>query len=235
MDPFQPGESRIIPLEFQALPLPDSEVCSYMGYGNAEPDSRILEMIFSMKSELNNICKPRFGYLPVTGNLLDRDSLTLEGRTVTPGKIITGYLKKSQFFILLVATAGTEYDSWRQDIQNSDDIVRQYVADSLGSAIAEAIVAQALDQLELLAGQAGIHISNSYSPGYCGWHVSEQQTLFSLLPDLFCGVRLTESSLMLPIKSVSALIGAGPLIARKPYGCAICSKKDCYKRRVNAA
>lgn len=235
MDPFRIGESRTVPLEFEELPLPDSEICSYMGYRNAPPDKRILEMISAMKGELNDICKPRFGYLPVAGNLRDRDSLVLGGRTVSPGRIITSYLKKSDFFILLVATAGTEYDSWRQDIQDGGDIVRQYVADSLGSAIAEAIVAQSLDYLESMASKSALHISNSYSPGYCGWHVSEQQTLFALLPELFCGVRLTESSLMLPIKSVSAIIGAGPLIVRKPYGCAICSKKDCYKRRINAA
>ena len=58
-----------------------------------------------------------------------------------------------------------------------------------------------LDRLERYVAPEGLRITNSYSPGYCGWNVSEQHALFSLLPEGFCGVRLCESGLMLPIKS----------------------------------
>jgi len=54
------------------------------------------------------------------------------------------------------------------------------------------------------------------------------------LPEGFCGVRLCESGLMLPIKSVSAVVGIGPEVERRDYGCALCRKADCYKRRLGA-
>lgn len=235
MDKLEQGRAYTVSLDFDSLPLPEAEVCRYMGYGDHEPDPRIAGMIRSMKQEIAEICQPCFGYRPVPGQRLDNQSLELSGMPVSPGRIITSYLKESDYFLLLVATAGLGYDRWRAGVDRERDIVHQYVADALGSTIVEAVVAKALDELESIAAEAGLHISNSYSPGYCGWHVKEQQILFSMLPDRFCGVTLTESSLMLPVKSVSAVIGIGKNVVRKPYGCAICKKKDCFKRRLSHA
>lgn len=49
-----------------------------------------------------------------------------------------------------------------------------------------------------------------YSPGYCGWHVSGQQKLFSVLDPGRIGIALSASCLMSPIKSVSGVLVAGP-------------------------
>lgn len=54
-----------------------------------------------------------------------------------------------------------------------------------------------------------------------------------MLPDRPCGIELTESSLMYPIKSVSGIIGIGSRVERKPYGCTICRNTACYKRRIS--
>jgi len=70
--------------------------------------------------------------------------------------------------------------------------------------------------------QTGLKITNRYSPGYCGWVTSEQHKLFALLPKDICSIRLTESSLMLPIKSVSGFIGIGPNVRFNPYTCQLC-------------
>ena len=77
----------------------------------------------------------------------------------------------------------------------------------------------------------GYGVSHPYSPGYCGWHVTQQQLLFSCLPEFPCGVRLSDSSLMSPIKSVSGIIAYGPCIVKRKYGCELCGKADCYKNR----
>jgi hypothetical protein len=72
--------------------------------------------------------------------------------------------------------------------------------------------------------------TNRYSPGYCDWHVAEQHSLFSLLPEGFCGITLTPSALMVPIKSISGIIGLGPDVQRGEYQCSICELKDCFRR-----
>ena len=84
-------------------------------------------------------------------------------------------------------------------------------------------------QMEMISG--GKKITNRYSPGYCGWDVAEQHKLFQLIPDNFCGVRLNESSLMNPEKSVSGIIGIGENVKYNPYTCRICDMKDCIYRK----
>lgn len=49
----------------------------------------------------------------------------------------------------------------------------------------------------------------AYSPGYCGWHVTGQKKLFQILKPEQIGVKLNESFLMTPIKSVSGILIAG--------------------------
>ncbi|MBC8367787.1 hypothetical protein H8E52_10285 [bacterium] len=49
-----------------------------------------------------------------------------------------------------------------------------------------------------------------YSPGYCGWHVSSQKKLFAALGPDPAGIKLRDSCLMEPLKSVSGVIVAGP-------------------------
>ena len=100
----------------------------------------------------------------------------------------------------------------------------------MGSVLAEACVARLEQQLD---SDLNVPHTLPYSPGYCGWRVTEQHLLFGMLPDRPCGIELTESSLMYPIKSVSGIIGIGSRVERKPYGCAICRNTACYKRRTS--
>ena len=134
-------------------------------------------------------------------------------------------------FATIVASVGAELDKWITEKRSGGDVMEAFVADALGSTIVEAIVSWGLSRLAAKMGKLEFKISNSYSPGYCGWDVAEQRLFFSLLPDKFCGISLTDSCLMLPIKSVSALVGIGKNVEKKPYGCAICRKKDCFKRK----
>lgn len=50
----------------------------------------------------------------------------------------------------------------------------------------------------------------SYSPGYCGWHVSGQKKLFQFLEPDEIGITLNDSYLMTPLKSVSGVLVSGP-------------------------
>ena len=51
----------------------------------------------------------------------------------------------------------------------------------------------------------------SYSPGYCGWHISGQRKLFAQLKPVKIGISLNDSYLMTPLKSVSGVLIAGDI------------------------
>ena len=221
-----------IHLSMDEIDIVDSEIESYLGYKDSQPDNYVLSLIHRMKNEVIGICRPRFGYTITTGGFIDKKSFHCGSFIIHPGEIITRHLRRSEMMIVILASVGSETNQWITTKREGNDIMEAFIADALGSTIVEAIVSKGKSYLERKMFDIGLKISNSYSPGYCGWNVSEQQMLFSLFPLSFCGITLTESSLMLPIKSVSALIGIGKDIEKKPYGCAICRKKDCYKRKI---
>jgi hypothetical protein len=63
--------------------------------------------------------------------------------------------------------------------------------------------------------------------------VADQHKLFSFFPENCCGVSLTESALMHPIKSVSGIIGLGKEVRYREYTCNLCGLAECFYRNRN--
>mgnify|MGYP002480792993 FL=1 len=59
----------------------------------------------------------------------------------------------------------------------------------------------------------------------------EQKKLFELFPENITGVHLTDSCLMLPIKSVSGIVAIGPEVKKRAYSCNICKMITCVRNR----
>lgn len=194
-------------------------------------ENEVEDLLAGLEAKARQVCMPRWGYCVFPLEDTGKSWVMLGGRQLQTGGIITPYLKDANCCALFVATAGKEFESLQQEIKKQGQIVEEYLLDALGTAIAEATVREACKAIEKEAHMQGMEVSYPYSPGYCGWRVSEQQTLFSLLPEQPCGVRLSTSSLMSPIKSVSGIVAMGKNVRKQKYGCEICRKKDCYKNR----
>lgn len=160
-----------------------------------------------------------------------KNHIGIGGMELHTGTVITPYLLDADRYVLFIATAGQEFEQFQHEVKSSGDILQEFLLDSLGSAIAEAVVREVCSKVESHVLPLGYGVSHPYSPGYCGWHVTQQKFLFSLLPEQPCGVLLSESSLMSPIKSVSGVIAVGERIVKRKYGCELCGKIDCYKNR----
>ena len=220
-------------INYHDLRLSLADVCEQMGYGDATPDDDVMAEVRAVGDMAAAVARPRFCYMLADGTLdLVRDTLTIGGTELHVGRIISRQLRGSEAFALFVATAGAEFEDLQMRLKDDDDMVRTFIADSFGSVIAERTADIMEECLQGELDGRGWRHTNRFSPGYCGWHVSEQQRLFPLFGvDRPCGVRLTESSLMVPIKSVSGVIGLGPGVRKLEYSCGLCDYKDCYKRK----
>lgn len=207
-------------LRYEDLGISLSELYEQMGYEQAVPDEATVKETDMIIAEAKSFLRPRFSFF-VQRELPD----------FAIGKIIERQLKGAEAYAFFICTAGVEYEAFQERLKKEGDMVRVFIADALGSVIAE----KAADQMELSLQEnidkLGWHHTNRFSPGYCGWHVSQQQLLFPLFKGETCGVKLTESSLMLPIKSVSGIIGLGPNVRHLDYTCGLCDFKQCYKRK----
>lgn len=75
-----------------------------------------------------------------------------------------------------------------------------------------------------------------YSPGYCGWHISGQAALFAVLRPETVGIRLNDSFLMTPLKSISGVLVSGPAAIHRvkasyPF-CARCQSPACREKSL---
>ena len=144
--------------------------------------------------------------------------------------IITTQLQNIEGVALFACTLGKRYDDWCRSFDAQNDIFYRYFADVIGSEIVEAAVDWLEKEINFEAEKEGLKCTNRYSPGYCDWNVSDQHNLFSFFPENFCGIEVTESALMTPIKSVSGIIGLGKNVKKKAYTCKICTMENCYLR-----
>lgn len=210
-------------LTYDELGINPADIYRQMGYYGTEPDAAIQQETQTVIDEVRRWLCPQFCYL-VLRHLPAFDM----------GAIILRQLRGSEAYALFICTCGKAFESYQQRLQRQGDMVRVFIADSLGSVIAEKCADQLERHLQTSIHKLGWHHTNRFSPGYCGWHVSQQQLLFPLFQGNTCGVTLTESSLMLPIKSVSGIIGLGKEVRRHEYTCGLCDFKNCYKRRQPA-
>jgi len=208
-------------LDYDALGMTTADVFGQMGYHGVEPDESTRRETLLVMEDVRPWLRPRFCYQVVR-----------ELPSFDMGKIIMNQLRGAEAYALFICTSGTEYEAYQQRLKDVDDMVRVFIADALGSVIAERCADVMEVSLEESIAKLEWHHTNRFSPGYCGWHVSQQQQLFPLFGGDTCGVRLTDSSLMVPIKTVSGIIGLGRKVRKLDYTCGLCDFTQCYKRRL---
>ncbi|MCX6307518.1 MAG: 5-methyltetrahydrofolate--homocysteine methyltransferase [Bacteroidia bacterium] len=223
---------KLFELALSDLTLSREEIYVNLGYGGQKPEIEFVEMIDQILEQVGGFCVPRAGYLIAEGSIIDKNHIEINSVRIKTGTTINKYLAGSTHFALFVVTAGAEYDHYTEEFRTNGDVVSEYLAYSVGSEIAEATVRFITERIEEEAHNLGLRVTNSYSPGYCSWHVREQENLFKLFPETPCGVTLNESNLMHPVKSVSGLIGLGKDIALTPHACEICGMTSCFKRKI---
>lgn len=211
-------------LTYADLQINPADIYVQMGYHGAEPDAATCQETQIVIQEVSQWLRPEFCFFVVRA-LPDFDM----------GKIILRQLRGSEAYALFVCTSGTDFEAYQQRLKQQGDMVRVFIADALGSVIAEHCADRMEESLQESIDKLGWHHTNRFSPGYCGWHVSEQQQLFPQFKGQTCGVHLTDSSLMVPIKSVSGIIGVGKEVRKLDYTCGLCTFDKCYKRKLKLA
>ena len=208
-------------LTYDDLQITLADVYEQMGYHDAEPDEATQRETLAIVNDVRRWLRPQFCFFVLR-----------EQPAFDMGNIILRQLRCSEAYMLFVCTAGIEYEEFQQRLKTEGDMVRVFIADAMGAVIAEKCADEMENCLQLSIDKLGWKHTNRFSPGYCGWQVSEQQKLFPLFDGHACGITLTESSLMVPIKSVSGIIGLGREVRRLDYTCELCDFKLCYKRKV---
>jgi len=217
---------------FDELEISTDIIEKFMGYDPGKAPEPIPQLIQEVLDVAHDYCNIKGGYIIQKDISINRDDkiLQINGTQFDVKKIITNQLRKMDNAALFVCTAGPGIGDYSKKLMHEGDFIKGYIADVVGSEIVESAMDKIQDDLEQQMMSQGLFITDRYSPGYCGWSVGEQHKLFSFFPANFCGITLTPSSLMQPIKSVSGVIGIGPNVRRKGYVCNHCDMVNCIYR-----
>ena len=150
---------------------------------------------------------------------LEKDG-TLSGTDYRPaGEDVRAFLSECGSVALLAATLGAEAERVIRRAAGRD-MTEALILDAAGSAAIEAVCDNFCE--DLAAAMAPRYLTDRFSPGYGDMPLSDQFKLFRVLDvSRRIGVTLSDSALMIPQKSVTALIGVSDRPQEKrPRGCA---------------
>jgi hypothetical protein len=220
--------------KFNDLDIDLKQIEKVLGYGEGSDRDIVDYLIAEILGEPDLFTEIRAEYKIYNEiEFVDSDkSLTVNNINFEIHKILSGQLRKSDSLAFFLCTAGHEPGARSRKSMADGDPLKGYIYDMLGSITVDAAADLMQAELEKSVISSGKKITNRYSPGYCGWHVSEQHKLFRLFPDNFCGIRLTDSALMDPIKSISGIIGIGKNVRYNQYTCSLCEMKECAYREL---
>ncbi|MCP4311810.1 MAG: methionine synthase [Bacteroidetes bacterium] len=229
-------DSKILQIERESLIIDLEELLSYLPGTEADIDNHTHELASTLIGECREIMEPKGAYISMEAiQAADRDEIAIPGVGFRTGKTIVKMVQGAEQYFFFMVTAGSGPEELARSLMSEGQYLEGYIVDLIGSVIAEAATQHVHDHIKEICSQSGLIITNRYSPGYCGWNVDEQQKLFGLFPENSCGITLSDSSLMSPIKSVSGMFGAGPNVSFRDYTCELCSMKDCTFRRTRAS
>jgi hypothetical protein len=206
------------------------EAVRYLGFGNHAVDEKTLLQIQESFKELESAVTARFIYRIFPLNR-DGETLIIEQNRVD-SKALAKNLKGCDQIVLFAATLGSGVDR----------LIRRYSVTEMSRAVViQACAAAWLEEYcdecqEMIADKVkedGYYLRPRFSPGYGDLSMELQKPFTKMLNTAKeIGLTITDSYMMTPTKSVTALIGMSHHY--EPchiMGCEVCEKLDCKYRR----
>ena len=193
------------------------EALRYLGH-RGTPDAQTLARVEALSESLMAAARPRLVWR--------RLPLNPENDYLLAGQDLRKLLRESTDLVLFAATLGTEVELLLRRAQLRD-MAEAVILDACADCAIENVCG------DLAAQVAPAHLTDRFSPGYGDLPLEHQRVLFDALNvTRRIGVTLTESGLMLPQKSVTAILGIAPNPQpRRDNRCAACSIYDTCTHR----
>lgn len=209
-----------------------NEVLRYLGFKHGkQPDALLREKISRCEKELQDAIRPRSIYRRFPLEHPNENSVRFAHLTVNSRNLAVN-LSGCSSVCLFGATLGVGPDrliSRSEIMKISDSVIYQ----AASAAMIEAYCDEINEEIRKKAADEHLYTRPRYSPGYGDCPIEYQRDFIRILDaPKQIGLTLTNSLMMMPSKSVTALIGVSdiPVICH-PKGCESCSKTDCAYRR----
>lgn len=192
----------------QYLPLEKSEVLRYLGYRrHQELTDDVSDLVDELMLEVQEVSYARYFY-QVYDLTLDEKNLAVHVANtdlVLQSKNIFNHLKNAKKAVLMAATLGIEIER-KIRLYELSEMTKAFILDAACVDYIEKICD--LAEVDIAMHFPEYTLNRRFSPGYGDLSLDVQpQFLKTLGADKKLGLTLTETQLMIPRKSVTAIIG----------------------------
>ncbi len=204
------------------LSINHQEIYRYLGYGKSKPDAATAALVCELEKKLLQIIKPRYIYRLFTITHVKGGVQLEDGKLFLPGNDISAHLQGCKQVALMAATLAVDTDRFLKKLQFSD-MAQAAIANSAANTaieqICDGVAEEIKNRLPLL------HQTSRFSPGYGDLPISIQKEFLAVLDaPKKIGLAVTASNIMVPEKSVSAIIGLSQKpVQKKQRRCCECN------------
>lgn len=183
-------------------------------------------------AECRGLVEPYLAQRRLAVEAVEPDRVRLEGGLVLTGALLARRLAGAQAICAVICSAGSGVSSRATQEMARSKSAYGYALDCAATIVLENMVRRFFSDLETSAAQEGLKLSRRFSPGMRSWPVTQgQPEIFAILSSLNQGVVLTEGMQMLPVKSLSFVVGLGENLKRSGSECNDCSMRSrCAQR-----
>jgi hypothetical protein len=227
-----------------AVDVPESEYQRLLGY----PKNRPLEGRARVLADAARNWFAEHGgpwiYAREAGALQLRDAKLRIGAVEFASKRLHDLFAEAQAHraVLVAVSAGKECEEHAHELWNEDKPDEYFFVKVFGSAVVEHLITLASGQICGRAAENHLAVLPHFSPGYSGWDLSDQVTLWNLLRENASGrfpgeLEVLESGMLRPEKSLLAVFGLMRDLKKarrftRLIPCEACSLPNCQYRRV---
>ena len=185
------------------------EVYCYLGYrGGARPDEETAKRIDRCIVQIAAASQPRKAVkrMPIVTCPDEEDTLLFGGMRVK-SRNLSHHLAGCTEIVVFAATVGIGVDRLikRASISGMADAA---ILQAAGAAAVEAVCDRIEEEINHTAAKDGLKARHRFSPGYGDFALSHQPEVLSMVnATKLTGITLTDGYLMVPSKSVTAVIG----------------------------
>lgn len=207
------------------------EILRYLGYRGAQADETITQAVESALAELERVMTPKAVTRPVVIRQIGENTLDLDD-IIIESKNLRMHLNGCTEGVLFAATLGAPVDQLIHRY-NVIDVSKAVILQACAAAAIEAFCDEQQDAMEAQAKEKGLYLRPRYSPGYGDFPLTYQKEVLELLnAQRRIGLTRTESNMLVPTKSVTAIIGftaeeTNCHVAK----CMTCQAKNCPFRK----
>ncbi len=182
------------------------------GHSKFRPElMHVLDELLATIEDLH-LLEPAIAYEFHSINKVFHDGLPLKGSESTDSSLLSSVLLSAKELAVIVCTIGPRLEEKVACYSSRKEPMRALILDGIGSAAVDLLAQEACHFISSEASFRNYQVSSPISPGMSGLPISEQWHLFRLVPAEQIGVHLTSSAMMVPRKSVSMIIGIGPVM-----------------------